>query len=119
MKSYEVQWRRPVREILNARSREAMKTATRLEQWGAIRFRPLRATMDWYGCTFEWIVGHSYTAGQKRQSRKLRPNEARDWIRGHPRSFWQGHFLTPVGGPRVYPCHPAPHRMNLRKRLND
>src|ERR1039457_5254674 len=58
MKSYEVQWRRPEREIPDARRREAMKTATRLEQWGAIRFRPLRAAMDWYGCTFEWIVGH-------------------------------------------------------------
>src|ERR1017187_8477324 len=45
----------------DARRREAMKTATRLEQRGAIRFRPLRATMDWYGCTFEWIVGDSDT----------------------------------------------------------
>jgi hypothetical protein len=92
MKSYEVQWRRPVREILNARRREAMKTATRLEQWGAIRFRPLRATMDWYGCTFEWIVGHSYTAGQKRQSRKLRPNEAETGYAGTRGHFGKGIF---------------------------
>lgn len=41
----------------DARHREAMKTATPLEQRGAIRFRPLRPAMDWYGCTFEWI-GH-------------------------------------------------------------
>jgi hypothetical protein len=47
MKSYEVQLRRPVGEIPDARRREAMKTATHLEQWGAIRFRPLRDTMDW------------------------------------------------------------------------
>ncbi len=56
-KSYEVQLRRQCVRSAGARHREAMKTATPLEQRGAIRFRPLRPAMDWYGCTFEWI-GH-------------------------------------------------------------